>query len=160
MTWRKALVGLSLLAVTVAVLLLLGNDRSAHRGDGAALLAHFGLSSKDYALRQSFLEQPLLWDANLSVAQVHEQWMQTVHKIGDSMPTWFVGREGIFVVVQRPDGSLVGTPWVLIGGRTRLVVCRDDDGEYCGITLKRVGGTWIMGAPVTRGPLPTGTASP
>lgn len=151
---RNAIIGVALFVVSAVVLVVVLNIRSAPQGEESALLAHFGVSPEEYAVRHNFLERPLLWDANPSLMQVSDQWYQSVHKVGDGYPTWFVGRDGVFVVVQRPDGSLVGTRWLAVGGRTRLSICKGDDGQLCGITLKRVGVSWIMGTPETRGPLP------
>jgi len=139
-------------AVVTAVIFAPSLTTSSESAE-SAILEHFNLSPKEYTHRSAVVQSGL-WDTNLTFFQVLDQWTDNVHKVGDSMPTWFVGREGVFVVVQRPDGSLVGTRWLLVGGKMRFSVCRDENKRLCGISLKRVGGTWVMDAPITRPPLP------
>lgn len=151
---RRGLIVLAVTIVAITTVFVVVSKSSRHESPESAILEHFGLSPREYTLQGETIGRPAFWEPSASFGDAYGQWSQTVPRIGDSIPTWFAGREGVFVVVRRSDGSLVGTHWLLVGGKPRIRLCRDEKDRFCGITIKRVGGTWIMGAPETRGPLP------
>jgi hypothetical protein len=152
--WKWLIAVLVMVVASVQLGLALWPDQRATYAE--RLLLHFDLNPKHYVAVEGLELLPLRYaevDA-LSFGEVQWYWYSTIMQPGYYQPVFFENkRGGLFVVTERPDGTLVGAHWYAVGGRTVFTMRRGDDGPFCGLCLRRVGATWSMGAPVYIEPL-------
>lgn len=151
---RRVVFG-SVLIVSLIATLFLRGSRQPIPSPLNQLLHHFDLTPTEYIHRPNGLERLDFSETNMSFIQVRDNWHDTVLAVGDRSPTWFEKTSGgMFVVIQKPDGGLVGTQWDVVGGWWKPYICKTATGDFCGLGFKRVGGSWVMRQPEMRKPLP------